>query len=199
MRVQKILRFFESGVVMTKEQETEDIKHKSERQRNLFERILESVPGFRSYLSKERSRESDQKEREYISRTLQENVSDLRDLSRELSRSGALNLLDELETVEKRIRRLADRIKHANYGYSGFFDTIKVEDPELTRLYEFDTSMLEATESVRDRIDALDEVRDDEEKLEQRIKILQDRLKELDRTWNERKDLITGKREDAEV
>ncbi len=174
-----------------------DIKTKSEKQRNWVERILESVPGFKGYLQKERSRESDQLERAYISRKLLEQIDDVRSIARQLTQEGRLELLDELDRVEKRIRRVADRIKHADYGYSGFFDTIKVEDEELDKLYKFDVATLEAAENIAEGLKQLSDVLSEPEKLEKRIKNLQSEIRKLDENWSDRENLISDKQESS--
>ena len=58
------------------------------------------------------------------------------------------------------------RIRHADRGYSGFFDPVKVDEAALARVYEFDLGLVADVEEIRAaggdakamvaRIDALD-------------------------------------------
>jgi hypothetical protein len=47
---------------------------------------------------------------------------------------------------------VAERINHADYGYSGFFDSTKIREPELDRMYEFDATILEDIETFQGEI-----------------------------------------------
>ena len=44
---------------------------------------------------------------------------------------------------------MAARIRYADRGYAGFFDTIKVDEAALGRVYQFDLALLQGVEEVR--------------------------------------------------
>jgi hypothetical protein len=49
---------------------------------------------------------------------------------------------------------VAARLRYAERGYSGFFDTVKVDEAVLARVYELDLSLLEGVEAVRGATEA---------------------------------------------
>jgi hypothetical protein len=60
--------------------------------------------------------------------------------------------MDRLMALEDRV---TERINHADYGYSGFFDSTKIREPELDRMYEFDSSILDDIETFQGEIKSL--------------------------------------------
>lgn len=54
---------------------------------------------------------------------------------------------EQMDRLMALLDRVSERINHADYGYSGFFDAVKVREKELDRLYEFDAGILEDVES----------------------------------------------------
>ena len=74
---------------------------------------------------------------------------------RDWARAGALGNLDLAASLEKLLDRFGNRIRHADYGYSGFFDAVKIWEDELDRLYEFDLALTERVEELALRIESL--------------------------------------------
>jgi len=74
---------------------------------------------------------------------------------REWSRSGNLANLDLASSIEKALDRFANRIRHADYGYTGFFDPVKIREDELDRLYAFDLALIGTVEGLAARIEGL--------------------------------------------
>jgi hypothetical protein len=48
--------------------------------------------------------------------------------------------------VLKKLDQVENRIRFASYGYAGFFDAVKIEEPQLDRIYQFDLSLVEKVE-----------------------------------------------------
>ncbi|NMC77978.1 MAG: hypothetical protein GYA59_01345, partial [Chloroflexi bacterium] len=51
------------------------------------------------------------------------------------------------------LRQFVDRVRTAAYGYAGFFDAIKINQEELAQLYQYDLSLLESVDAVKNAID----------------------------------------------
>jgi vacuolar-type H+-ATPase subunit I/STV1 len=165
----------------------------SERQRNIIERILIWIPGFRGYLKKEYRRESDKLEREFLAGKLEQNRTLLRNLMEEASHQGSLKNIDLLDRIEKRLDRLICRIRFADYGYSGFFDVVKVRDRELEQLYQFDLDLLQAVEALAVGFGALKSAAGDAEKFATRARSLAEEVQKLDEKFSQREQIIIGK------
>jgi hypothetical protein len=44
-------------------------------------------------------------------------------------------------------------MKTASYGYGGLFDAIKINEPELQKLYEYDNNLLDGVTKVASAVD----------------------------------------------
>ena len=64
--------------------------------------------------------------------------------------------LDDIETAATKLQTFIDKISGAAYGYSGFFDAIKINEDELAKLYEFDATLLEGADEVSRAVDNLE-------------------------------------------
>jgi len=126
---------------------TDGIDRARER-RNLIERIGARIPGFSGYLEREMRREVDKLERDWLAARLDRVRGALQGKVREWSRHGNLANLDLAASAEKRLDRLANRVRHADYGYTGFFDAVKIYEEELDRIYRHDLALIETVEEL---------------------------------------------------
>jgi DNA repair ATPase RecN len=109
----------------------------------LLERIMLVVPGFRGYKLREQRREADRIVRDYIYRALEQSRDDLTSCLQALSDSKALELMEPMNRLLAKLDRIAEKINHASYGYSGFFDSIKIEEVELDKMLSYDTQLMD--------------------------------------------------------
>jgi hypothetical protein len=121
--------------------------------KDLITKLGSKIPGFSGYIERQERRNSDKLLRETIADRFMEQEHRVGDLQQELLSEGHLELLDEVEKGALRIRTFADRIRTAARGYSGFFDAVKINEEELTKMYEYDMTMLEMSEEVGRAID----------------------------------------------
>lgn len=123
--------------------------------RNLVERLGAKIPGFRGYLERELRREVDKLQRDWLAGQVDRARGELAGRIRDWSRSGNLANLDLASSLDKLLDRFANRIRHADYGYTGFFDAVKVDEAQLALLYEYDLGLAETVESLAVRIQSL--------------------------------------------
>lgn len=116
---------------------------------NALEQIANAVPGFKGYREKELRRDADSLQREHLASRLEESKGALDGLAAAASRTGALDAINDIETAKKRLDKVVARIRYADRGYSGFFDTIKVDEAALDRVYRFDLSLLGGVDDAR--------------------------------------------------
>jgi len=124
---------------------------KARDERNLVERIMNCIPGYKGYKEKELRRESDRLVRMEV-------VSRLRDAKTALRRSftnpAMFQRMSEedryrYDTLLSRLDRVTQRIDKAVAGYAGIFDAIKVREDKLDQVICHDVSLIEKAESVR--------------------------------------------------
>jgi len=116
---------------------------------NALERLANEIPGFKGYREKELRRDADRLQREHLASRLEESRRSLDSLAAAASRTGALDAISDIETARKRLERVVNRIRYADRGYAGFFDTIKVSEESLDRVYRFDLELLADVEAAR--------------------------------------------------
>jgi len=114
-----------------------------------LEQIANAIPGFHGYREKELRRDADRLTREHMASRLEECKKPLNELAAQVSRSGALDFINDIETARKRLEKIVARIRYAERGYSGFFDTIKVDEAALGRVYDFDLALLAGVEQIQ--------------------------------------------------
>lgn len=154
-------------------------------QRNWLEKLGEKIPGFRGYLDRELRREVDKMQRDFLASEVDRGRQGLQTKIRSWSRKGALEHLDIASTTEKLLDRLANRIRHADYGSSGFFDAVKIGESELELLYQFDLALSLNVEALADQIGSLPETPD-----EASMFALLDEVEQADRFFDGRATII---------
>jgi hypothetical protein len=112
-------------------------------QRNILERLVDKIPGFRGFQDRELRRDVDKMQREHISAELARIKADIRDKARRYTDAGKIGALGGFDRLDRQIDGLSQAVRFADYGATGFFDPVKVGDAELQRLYEFDLSVLD--------------------------------------------------------
>ena len=123
-----------------------DIRDKSEEQRNSLEKLLSVIPGFGGYYERDTRRNADAVQRRYTADRLDEVR---RDVQRLITKLSDLKRIGTWGKVEQTVTRLSQTIRFAEYGYSGFFDTLKIGDEELDKLYDIDAEVLQKIEDLR--------------------------------------------------
>jgi hypothetical protein len=116
---------------------------------NALERLMNSIPGFKGYRERDLRRDADRLQREHLSTRLEEGKKALNQIAAALTRGGDLDVINDVETARKRLDKVANRIRYAERGYSGFFDAVKVDEAMLGRAYQLDMALLEDVDGVR--------------------------------------------------
>ncbi|RME28464.1 MAG: hypothetical protein D6806_02845 [Deltaproteobacteria bacterium] len=118
-----------------------------------WEKVL---PGYRGYREREDARNSDKKLRAWLSERLRQSRFRYDDIKADLTRRGNLELMNPAEKVTQLLGRVTDRIRYANYGFSGrWFGKDKIDADRLKRVEEFDKGLVELVEQVEKDINAL--------------------------------------------
>ncbi|HKG22694.1 MAG TPA: hypothetical protein VKC34_12415 [Blastocatellia bacterium] len=111
--------------------------------RNWLDRLTEKIPGYSGYVDRERRRDIDKLHREHLADRLRSIKAPLTDVMRELSNGGRLFEVGPLDLALKKLDKIENRVRFASYGYSGFFDVVKIEQPQLDAIYRFDLGLVE--------------------------------------------------------
>lgn len=160
----------------------------------LSERILAELPGFRGYKEKEIRRESDKMIRNHLYRKLNQAKEDLRRVFQKLSDYRRYEFLTDMDRLMARIDRIAEKINHASYGYTGFFDAVKVEEPDLDRMIKFDAELLDDVEEIVKASSAFkaDIEASKFDAAKKHIEKVGGLIETLEKTFDERREVILG-------
>ncbi len=156
--------------------------------KNFFEVLGAFVPGYKGYREKEMRRETDRILRDAIVSRLQEKKTVVDDLIRDFAKQAKFDLLEDLESIKRRIDQVSDSIRHAPQGYSGFFDTVQVENEDLDKLYRHDLGLKDGVEAFAKAIADLPGAPDKAAACKSLLKALQD----LGESARSRTEAITG-------
>ena len=102
-----------------------------------------ALPGFRGYKLKEQRREADRIVRNYIYELMEHTRDDLTTCLQALIDNKLTELVEPMNRLIAKTDRVAERINHASYGYTGFFDSVRIEEPDLDRMLGFDTQLMD--------------------------------------------------------
>jgi hypothetical protein len=166
-----------------------DLTDRIQRDPNPLQKLTQSIPGFAGYLEREQRRGADKLLREFLAEEIDDIVQHLEKVARAWADEGELDWLDDLEQVRGRLNRAADNLRYADYGYSGFFDLVKIKEDDLHRFYEYDLSLRSFIADISDDVDDLAEATDDE--IEDALADLDQDIDDLNGMIDERENVAT--------
>jgi hypothetical protein len=174
--------------------EKNDVYSDVKGQMRLSERIAAFIPGFRGYKEKELRRESDRLIRNHLYLKLSTAKTDLREISQKLADRRYFDVLTDMDRLLAKMDRVVEKVNHASYGYSGFFDAVKVREENLDRMIDFDNQLLESINALATEIDALkaELANGVTANLKTGLQNVTDKLESLEDTFDKREEIILG-------
>ena len=163
-------------------------------QMSLPERIASFIPGFRGYKEKELRRESDRLIRNHLYLKLSIEKTDLREISQKLADRRYFDVLTDMDRLLAKMDRVVEKVNHASYGYSGFFDAVKVREENLDHMIDFDNKLLDGINALTTEIDAFkaELASGVTTNLKTRVQSVTDKLESLENTFDQRNEVILG-------
>ena len=163
-------------------------------QMRLSERIAAFIPGFHGYKEKELRRESDRLIRNHLYLKLSIEKTDLREISQKLADRRYFDVMTDMDRLLAKMDRVVEKVNHASYGYSGFFDAVKVREENLDHMIDFDNKLLEGINALATEIDAFkaELASGVTTNLKTRVQNVTDKLESLEDTFDKRQEVILG-------
>ncbi len=160
----------------------------------LSERIAAFIPGFRGYKEKEIRRESDRLIRNHLGLKLTAVKTDLRDIFQKLADRRYLDVTTDMDRLIAKMDRVTEKVNHASYGYTGFFDAVKVKEENLDRMIEFDNKLVDEVDDIECDVDAFKTALSsgDTKNLKDKIQALTDKLESFEDAFDKREEVILG-------
>lgn len=174
--------------------EEKDVYSKAKEQMRLSERIAAFIPGFRGYKEKELRRESDRLIRNHLNLKLTATKADLRSIFQKLADRRYLDVTTDMDRLVAKMDRVTEKVNHASYGYTGFFDVIKVKEDSLDRMIDFDNKLLEEVNGLGTSVDAFKAALSggDTANLKDKIQTITNQVEGLEDTFDKREEVILG-------
>jgi hypothetical protein len=116
-------------------------------EKSLLEKLADAIPGLKGYRDKEARRDTDKRLREFIADRIEAVRKNVEEVKRKMTTKG-LEGLDQADRLSQRLLKASNSIRHASYGYGGFFDQVKIQEAELDRIYQHDLSLISNVEML---------------------------------------------------
>jgi hypothetical protein len=174
--------------------ENKDVYGQAKSQMRLSERIAAALPGFRGYKEKELRRESDKLIRTHLTLKLSRDKDNVRNISQRIADKRYLDVMPDIDRLVAKMDRITEKVNHASYGYSGFFDAVKIKEENLDRMISYDNQLLDSVNALTDAIDQLKTqlVGGDYTGLKDKIQGVTDKFDMLEDTFDKRNEVIMG-------
>ena len=174
--------------------EKKDVYAEAKKQMRLGERIVAAIPGFRGYKEKELRRESDKLIRNHLHRKLSESKDDLKSVFQKLSDRRYFDVITDMDRLMAKVDRITEKVNHASYGYSGFFDIVKVKEENLDRMIDFDNKLVDAADGLAADVDVFKaEIAKGETKnAKEKVQNITDKIEAFEETFDKRTEVILG-------
>jgi len=158
---------------------------------DIFKKLLSYVPGFSGYVERTNRRAADKLLRDQVALKYSELSGRTSRMQKDITDAGQIDFLDDIDSVGLKLRTFADRIKNASYGYSGFFDTVKINEKELAQIYAFDAAFFELGDQISSGLDNV-EAAIGSDGLKAAIRAVSDLARQAGETYDRRYQIITG-------
>ena len=174
--------------------ENNDVYAQSKSQMRLSERVAAALPGFRGYKEKELRRESDKLVRNNLYLKLTKDKDDVRVISQKISDKRYMDVLVDMDRLTAKMDRITEKVNHASYGYSGFYDIVKIKEENLDRMITFDNQLLDEVNALTAAIGDLKTqlLSNNFANLKDKIQTVSDKFELLEDTFDNREQVIQG-------
>ncbi len=174
--------------------EKNDVLSNVQGQMRLSERIAAFIPGFRGYKEKEIRRESDRLIRNHLTLKLTTDKNDLKEISQKLADRRYFDVMTYMDRLQAKMDRVVEKVNHASYGYSGFFDAVKVKEDSLDRMIDFDNKLIGGVDALDAEITGFkaDLASGNTSNLSTRVQAVTDKLENFEDTFDQRNAVIIG-------
>ena len=119
---------------------------------DIFKKLASKIPGFDGYIERQNRRAADKLMRETIADHYEMLYKRISALQTDFVSQGEILYVDDIERAAIKLRTFIDKVRRASYGYSGFFDAVKINEDELARVYEYDAAFFDLEDEVSQAI-----------------------------------------------
>jgi hypothetical protein len=169
-----------------------DLFDKVTSQMDFVKKLATHIPGFSGYVERQNRRAADKLLRETVANRFEELWKRTSKVQTDMVDAGMIALMDDMEQAAIQMRTFADKIRRAAYGYAGFFDAVKINETELTQLYQYDMAFFDVADQIGRGLDNIESSMGDEAGLKAAIRNLISLTREAVTTFDRRYEMING-------
>lgn len=169
-----------------------DLRERVEEERGLLKRIQLHVPGFAGYRRREDLRTADNMLRIQMANSLRDARRTTQEARETMVEENNYRELDRVGRLILRFQTLEGRVRHAEGGYTGISPAIRIEEPEINRLYEYDAALLDDVSALGKETADLKAVATGGDELPKRTKKIGSMLDTFEDTFERRMLVISG-------
>jgi hypothetical protein len=99
-----------------------------------------------------------------------------------------------MDRLVAKMDRVVEKVNHASYGYSGFFDVVKVKEENLDRMIDFDNKLFDEVNGFIADVDAFkaEATSGEFKNAKDRIQNLVVKLEAFEEAFDKRQEVILG-------
>jgi len=170
------------------------VESQMKKNQSLVEKIGLYIPIYRGYKDKNLRRDEDRAVRNEVARVLERAKLDLVTVQR--ATLNDLDLMRDTERIRSKVDRYYIDVKKAVNGYSAFHTSVKILEPELDKLIQWDAALMDDAVSMKDETAELVKLIDSgEAKLKAPLRDLEITIDKLISDYNERETVMRGFKE----
>jgi hypothetical protein len=170
-----------------------DLRERVEEDRGLLKKIQMHIPGFAGYRRREDLRTADNILRIQLADRLVKVKERVEAARTELVRNYQTGELENVGGMIFKMTELDGRVRHAEHGYSGISADVRIEEPELNRIYEFDLALLEGISALMARADEVKAcARKDNDAVHNAVDSLRQAVEQFEDTFERRMKVVSG-------
>ncbi len=157
-----------------------------------IKKLASYIPGFSGYIERQNRRAADKLLRDTVARRFEELYKRASDIQADLVNQGGIEFVDDMEKAARQIRTFTDKIRNATYGYSGFFDAVKINEEELAKIYAFDNAFFDLGDQINSALDTVEQTLGNAEGLPATIRNLTSFTRQAVETFDRRYEVFNG-------
>ncbi len=155
-----------------------------------FQRLAASIPGFAGYRELGLRRKADELVRQHLVGLLDDLLGRAKQIVSQWSDAGKLEVLDKLDRLVGKLRKVRDNLRYADYGYTGWWDAVKIKEDELDAMYAYDLKMRETIVAIDTAVTELAAA--GEQDLAVKMAAVQEQVERLQNAVDHRGEMVAG-------
>lgn len=161
-------------------------------QQDPFSKLTAMIPGFGGYIDRRTRRDADKLLRDTVARRFEEHWKRASQLQSDMVSNGMIEFVDDMEKASIQLRTFIDKITTAPRGYAGLFDAVKINEPELQAIYQFDYAFFDLSDQVGRALDNVEASLGDKAALPAAIRNTISLARLAVETYNRRYEAVVG-------